>query len=105
MSDTGRSYHEGMSAQPAHGSPDPEDPAEILRVLPEAWHPQFYEEYSAALDAAHEVQQWAALRELLHLWRLRADAYSTPGFEESLREARDAQPGDLTPVPGWTVPR
>ncbi len=89
-----------MSAQPIHHGGDPEDPAEILRVLPQPWHARFITEYHSALDAAHEVQQWGALRDLLRLWRLRSIAYSDPGFERSAREASRARPGSGTEVPG-----
>src|ERR1022692_2391881 len=37
----------GMSAQPVH-EPDPDDPVEILRVLPERFHDQFLAEYYEA---------------------------------------------------------
>jgi hypothetical protein len=44
-----------MSAQPVH-EPDPDDPVEILRVLPERFHDQFLAEYyEAAGEAAHQV--------------------------------------------------
>jgi hypothetical protein len=88
-----------MSAQPVHEGGQA-DPAEILRVLPKSWHSRFLAEYHAALDAAHEVQNWGALRDLLQLWRLRSVAYSDPEFERSLQEARMAAPGTLTEVPG-----
>jgi uncharacterized protein DUF6247 len=81
---------------------DPDDPAEILRRLPSRWHAQFLTEYHAALDAAHEVWRWQQLRGLLHRWRLRAIAYSDPEFEKSAQTARDADPDDLTLLPGWT---
>lgn len=94
-----------MSALPVHGAPDPDDPAEILRVLPRRWHAEFLGEYRAALDAAREVQQWQQLRWLLHRWRLRAAAYSDPEFERAAQVARDARPEQLTTVPGWRGPR
>jgi hypothetical protein len=40
------------------GSPD--DPSEILRLLPAKWHEQFLTEYHGALDAAHEVLAFSA---------------------------------------------
>lgn len=44
----------GMSAQPVH-DPDPDDPVEILRVLPERFHDQFLAEYyEAAGEAARQ---------------------------------------------------
>jgi hypothetical protein len=98
-SSTGRRYGVGMTAQPIT-RPDPEDPAEILALLPERWHAQFAAEYRDALDAARDMQQWAGLRAILHRWYLRAVAYADPEFWAAAREARDAQPGDLHPVPG-----
>jgi hypothetical protein len=39
-----------------HTAPDPGDPVEILRVLPERFHDQFLAEYyEAAGEAAHQV--------------------------------------------------
>ncbi len=81
--------------------PDPDDPTQILRLLPDRWHEQFLAEYRAALDAAHEVGQWPGLRALLHRWQLRATAYADPGFDVAAQTARDARPEDLVPLPGW----
>lgn len=72
--------------------PDPDDPTQILALLPDRWHDQFLAEYRAALDAAREVGQWPQLRALLHRWRLRATAYSDPGFDAAAHAARDARP-------------
>lgn len=93
-----------MPAQPAH-TPEPDDPAEILRILSARWHDQFLQEYHAALEAAHEVRQWSNLRGLLHRWWLRALAYSDLTFEGAAQEARQAHPGTLTLLPGWTEER
>ncbi|MGH3274323.1 MAG: DUF6247 family protein [Streptosporangiaceae bacterium] len=93
-----------MSAQPEHRE-SPDDPAEILRLLPARWHAQFLDEYRAALDAAREVRHWAQFAALLRLWHLRAVAYSDPQFPAAVREARDAAPEDLIPVPGWPAGR
>ena len=87
-----------MTAQPIT-RPDPEDPAEILALLPERWHAQFADEYRDALDAARDMQHWAELRAMLHRRHLRAVAYADPGFWAAAREARDAQPGELHSVP------
>ena len=46
-------------------------------------------------------QDGSFLAELLHRWHLRAVAYSDPEFSTAVREARDARPEDLIPVPGW----
>lgn len=88
-----------MSAQPA-SEPGWDGPAEILALLPQRWHEQFLSEYRAALEAAHDVRRWRYLAEMLNRWRLRATAYSDPGFEAAAQVARDARPEDLTAVPG-----
>jgi Family of unknown function (DUF6247) len=93
-----------MTAQPIHDA-FPDDPAQILRLLPPRWHAQFLDEYRAALDAAREVQRWHHLPVMLHQWGLRAAAYADPQFEVAMQEARDARPEDLIPVPGWSDPR
>jgi hypothetical protein len=90
----------GMTAQPVSAG-DPEDPAAILGLLPERWHEEFLAEYRHALEVAREVRRWPFLAELLHRWHLRAVAYSDPEFSAAVREARDARPEDLIPVPGW----
>jgi hypothetical protein len=90
----------GMPAQPISAGV-PEDPAAILGLLPERWHEEFLAEYRQALEAAREVRRWPFLAELLHRWHLRAVAYSDPEFSAAVREARDARPEDLIPVPGW----
>jgi|HubBroStandDraft_2_1064218.scaffolds.fasta_scaffold1680059_1 hypothetical protein len=92
-------YGVSMSAQPIREA-DPDDPAEILRVLPERWHTQFAGEYHDALETARDMRHWAELRALLHRWRLRAAAYSDPGFEAAMQAGRDARPEDMVPVPG-----
>ncbi|NEA35523.1 DUF6247 family protein [Streptomyces sp. SID13031] len=92
-----------MTAQPHQESPD--DPAEILLVLPAKWHEQFLQEYHGALDAAHEVWRFQQLRDVLHVWRLRALAYSRPGFEEAAQAAREGRADEFIPadqvIPGW----
>jgi hypothetical protein len=88
-----------VSAQSA-SEPGWDGPAEILALLPQRWHEQFLGECRAALEAAHDVRQWRYLAEMLTRWRLRAAAYSDPGFEAAAQAARDARPEDLAPVPG-----
>ena len=99
----------GMSAQPVH-EPDPDDPDEILRVLPERFHDQFLAEYyEAAGEAARRVDGYRQLHDLLRRWRLSAAAYSAPGFGERLQTVREAvRTGSLEGsvpieevVPGW----
>jgi Family of unknown function (DUF6247) len=68
-----------MSAQPVHEL-DPDDPVEILRVLPGRFHDQFLAEYyEAAGEAARQVGGYRQLHDLLRRWRLSAAAYSAPG--------------------------
>jgi hypothetical protein len=98
-----------MSAQPVHEH-DPDDPVEILLILPGQFHDQFLAEYyDAASEAARQVGGYRQLHDLLRLWRLSAVAYSDPGFEERLQSAGEAvRTGSLEGsvpiediVPGW----
>jgi hypothetical protein len=77
-----------MTAQPIGHDLDPDDPAEILRVLPAEYHDHFLAEYGEALDRARRPEEYRTLTELLHLWRLRAAAYSDPGYAARLAAAR-----------------
>lgn len=82
-----------------------DDPSEILRLLPAKWHQQFLAEYRGALDTAHDVRRFQELRDVLHLWRLRAVSYSDPGFEEALQATREDRAGEFVAaeeaIPGW----
>jgi hypothetical protein len=79
-----------MSAQPAHEF-DPDDPVEILRVLPVQFHDQFLREYfGAAAGAARQVGGYRQLHDVLRLWRLTATAHSDPGFAVRLGAVREA---------------
>ena len=63
-----------------HG-PDPDDPVDIMRVLPARLHDQFRREYyGAAAGAARQVGGYRRLHDVLRLWRLTAVAQSDPGF-------------------------
>jgi hypothetical protein len=91
-----------VSAQPAH-EPDPDDPVEILRVLPARFRDQFLREYYGAADgAARQVGGYRQLHEVLRPWRLTAVAHSDPGFAGRLAAVREAvQSGTLegsTPI-------
>jgi hypothetical protein len=89
-----------MTVQPLL-DPDPDDPAEILRALPEEYRAQFLREYADAVVAASDPAQYRALREFLRLWRLHAYAASQPGFAERMAWAREAvRTGDW----GETIP-
>ncbi|GAA3573176.1 DUF6247 family protein [Kribbella ginsengisoli] len=85
-----------MTGQPRQGSL--EDPSQILRLLPAKWHEQFLSEYRGALDAAHEVSRFPQLRDVLHLWRLRAAAYSDPGYDQALQATRDDRTDEFVPA-------
>jgi hypothetical protein len=80
---------EGMTAQLADDF-DPDDPVEILRVLPGRFHGQFLAEYDATVAVARRPEQYRELHRLLRLWRLRAVAYADPGFAGRLAAVQDA---------------
>jgi len=69
---------------------DPDDPVEILRVLPGRFREQFRTEYAAAAEAARRVEGYRDLHDLLRRWRLTAAAYSAPGFEARLASMQKA---------------
>jgi len=88
----------------------PEDPVEILRVLPNRFHGQFLREYhAAAVLAARHIGGYRQLHDVLRMWRLTAVAQSDPGFAGRLTAVREAvQTGCLVGsvpiediVPGW----
>ena len=95
-----------MSAQPVDDV-DPDDPVEILRVLPARFHEQFLSEYGAAVTAARRPEQYRELHQVLRLWRLSAIAFSDPGYETRRQAAGGAVrgAGRGTPieeiVPDW----
>jgi hypothetical protein len=81
-----------VTAQLAYDS-GPDDPVAILRTLPAEYHEQFRAEYAAAVEGARRPEQFRRLHELLRQWRLRAAAYSSPGYAGRLASApaqRDA---------------
>ena len=87
-----------MSAQPVQEH-DPDDPVEILHVLPARLHEQFLAEYAAAAEAARRVEGYRALHDLLREWRLTAVRHrlTDPNVRpaEAARLAKLAQPGGL----------
>jgi uncharacterized protein DUF6247 len=95
-----------MGAQPVH-EPDPDDPVEILRVLPARFHDQFLAEYyEAASEAARQVGGYRQLHDLLRLWRLSAAALFRPRVGgASAGRARTGSLEGSVPVeeivPGW----
>jgi hypothetical protein len=97
---------EGMTALPVDDY-DPDDPVEILKALPSGFHEQFLTEYDAAAAGARRPEQYRQLHRLLRLWRLRAVAYSDPGYadrlaamQETVRSGRDGTPIEDV-VPDW----
>ncbi len=74
-------------------------------MLPEGYHAQFLAEYTAAVEGARRPEQFRQLQELLRLWRLRAVAYSSPGYEERLAGASHGRAADSAAaeqvIPGW----
>ncbi len=76
-----------MTAQPLDDH-DPDDPIEILRILPAAYHAQFLAEYQAAVNDACHPEHYRLLHQMLRLWRLRAAAYASPGYEAAREAAR-----------------
>lgn len=84
-----------MTAQPVSGDESGiNDPAEILRVLPGRYHEQFRSEYVSAVEHARDPEGFRGLAELLRLWRLRAAAYSEPGYAERLAQAEAGETSD-----------
>jgi hypothetical protein len=53
---------------------DPDDPVEILSVLPEGYYAQFLAEVCGCGGGALRPEQFQQLQELLRMWRLRAAA-------------------------------
>jgi hypothetical protein len=94
-----------MTAQPSADGRDPDDPAEILHRLPEQYHAQFRAEYAVAVEQARRPEQYRMLHQLLRLWRLRADAYSDPGYAERLADINEDPAATDVPaeqlIAGW----
>jgi hypothetical protein len=93
-----------MTAQPVYDS-DPHDPVMILTALPEELRAQFRAEYAAAVDSARRPEEYSQLQDLLRLWRLRATAYASPGYDQRLESSRRGDAAEFIPagqlIPGW----
>jgi Family of unknown function (DUF6247) len=87
-----------VTAQPVFDEPGPDDPAQILRVLPSEYQATFLAEYAEAIERARQPEGYAALAALLRLWRLRAAAYSDGGFRQRLTAGRGGDTSDDVPV-------
>lgn len=94
-----------MTAQPAFNDPGPDDPAQILDVLPAEYHAAFLAEYVQALESARRPEHYRELTTLLRFWRLRAVAYADPGYTERLAAAKSGDSSGDVPleqlVSGW----
>lgn len=95
-----------MTAQPVSGDePGIDDPTEILHVLPGRFHEQFRSEYVSAVEQARDPKGFRGLADVLRLWRLRAAAYSEPGYVERLAQAEAGDTSDdvlaAQVLPGW----
>jgi hypothetical protein len=92
-----------MPAEPTQPE-DPNDPAVILRSLPEREHAQFLRQYHDAVDAAHDPAGYQQLRRLLHAWGLAVIALNQPGYYEEIEAVRAGTartvPADDA-LPGW----
>jgi hypothetical protein len=86
-----------VTAYPAYDS-DPDDPVEILHALPVEYHAQFRAEYDAAVEGARRPEQFHQLQDMLRLWRLRAVAYSSPGYAGRLADAAEGHAADVIPA-------
>src|SRR5260370_15619704 len=82
---------DAMAALPADDY-DPDDPVEILRILPARFHEQFLTEYDAAVAGARQPEQYRRLHQLLRLWRLGAVGFSDPGYEAKGPTMEEAVP-------------
>ena len=67
---------------------DPDNPAVILRGLPEQERAELLRQYYAAVDAAHDPGGYRQLQGLLHAWQLMAIATSRAGYYEELAAVR-----------------
>ncbi|GAA4091698.1 hypothetical protein GCM10022214_61190 [Actinomadura miaoliensis] len=75
--------------------------------MPPRFREDFRAGYEAALDAAHDFDQFKCIREVLHLWRLRSVAYSRPHHEEAIRAAKEGRDEEFVGadlIPGWAEP-
>jgi hypothetical protein len=89
----------GHAAQ-VEGEREPDDPQEILKVLPKQYHEWFLADYREALRTAYPAGGFLGLTRVLHKWRLRAEQYADPAYQKSLDEARMARARSDRP-PGW----
>jgi len=91
---------ERQEAARVEGVREPDDPSEILKVLPEEYREWFLADYRRALRAAYPAEGFLALQQMLRKWRLRAEQYSDPAYQKSVDEAKRPWPGGEPPR-GW----
>jgi hypothetical protein len=88
-------YRGVMTAQPITEHPDPLDPRDILRSLPEREHAGFLAAYREAMDGARDPAGWPHLQRTLKAWRCIAIAAARPGFYEAQEAARRPVSGGM----------
>ena len=69
-------------AAEVEGERESDDPWVILERLPEQYREEFEADYRRALRAAGNPKGFLALRRTLRNWRVRADWYSDPSYQE-----------------------
>ncbi len=69
-------------AAEVEGEREADDPWVILQSLPEQFRDEFEADYRQSLRAAGNPKGFLALRRMLRNWRVRADWYSDPAYQE-----------------------
>jgi hypothetical protein len=83
-----------MAAEPlTEVSEDSEDPAVILRDLPEREREDFLAQYREALETARDPAGYARLRLVLRIGRLRVIACNSPGYYDRIESVRRGESG------------
>jgi hypothetical protein len=72
---------------------DREDPAVILRDLPEREREAFLAQYREAVEGAADPEGYRRLRFVLHAWSLAVIATNSPGYYERTDPGRVREPG------------
>lgn len=73
---------ERRQAAEVEGEREPDDPWVVFQMLPEQYREEFEADYRRALRAAGNPRGFLALRRTLRNWRVRADWYSDPAYQE-----------------------
>jgi Family of unknown function (DUF6247) len=86
-----------QQASQVEGEREPDDPHEILKVLPAEYHEQFSSDYRDALRAAYPAEGYLALRRMLKRWQKAAEALSDQAYQaEAERSRQAAETGDFS---------